>query len=328
MSKIIDISLFEKASSGSVIRLLPLAQTHPFYADYDLVTVAAHAIASRSPLHVSGLSGCGKSHFLNSLLFGPRENFAKVCAGLDVPRWSNIKCHRIYVSSYETPAEIFYRTEVKNFSTEERPQHILNILGEAAADPQVLHVIWLVESGRGISASVQGGFLEVVGASIIREPRGQSFETTNITFVTDSNYAANESGDFLIWDLDQAYARRWTRRMTFGGLTPEQEGMVLRELSPESTDQHIQQVVALAMGIRQKHEEGGLQSVLPPTIDVELDLLDCLRGLAVNPQYLVFNTMLGHCSKRDMDQAETVFAEAFGVRVKTNTPAAEAVGVL
>ncbi|MBN2506299.1 MAG: hypothetical protein JXQ71_06360 [Verrucomicrobia bacterium] len=327
--RIIDITEFEKADSGSVVRLPSLSgDTHPFFADYDLLVVAVHAIACRAALHVSGPSGCGKSHFLTSLLFGPQEHFARVCAVLDMPRWPRLKCHRIFVSSYETPAEVFYRTEVVNFTTEERPQRILSILGEAAADPQTLHVVWLVESGRGVAACVEDGFLEVVGARIIREPRGQTFDTANVTFATDSNYSANEAGEFHIWDRDQAYARRWTRRMTFGGLSPEQEIMVLRELSPGSTETHLQQVMALAMGIRRKHEEGRLQSVLPPTLDVELDLLACLRDLPVNPQFLVFNTLLGHCAKRDRDEADTVFAEAFGVRIQAATPAAEAVGAL
>ncbi len=329
MSRIIDITEFEKASSGSIVRLLPQSNdTHPFYADYDLITVAVDALATRAPLHLSGQSGTGKSHFLNSLLFGPRDNFGRICNGLDLPRWGKIKCHRLFVSTFETPAEIWYRTEVVNFSTEERPQRILEILAEATADSETLHVIWLVESGRGITESVQGAFLEIVGQSTIREPRGQVFDTTNVTFATDSNHSANESGEFAIWDLDQAYGRRWTRRVTFAGLPPEQEAMVLRELAPEATEQQIQQVVALAMAIRQKHSEGALQSILPPTIDAELDLLGCMRRLPVGTRHLVFNTLLGHCSTRDTDEAETVFAEAFGVRVKTNTPAGEAVGVL
>jgi hypothetical protein len=84
----------------------------------------------------------------------------------------------------------------------------------------------------------------------------------------------------------------------------------------------------LATGIRQKHNEGSLTSILPPTIDAELDLLGCMRRLPVSTRHLVFSTLMGHCSKRDIDEAETVFAEAFGIRVKANTPAAEAVGVL
>jgi hypothetical protein len=51
-----------------------------------------------------------------------------------------------------------------NLNTEERRKKILKILSEAAADPKTLQVIWLLESGRGISASVQGGFLDLVGA--------------------------------------------------------------------------------------------------------------------------------------------------------------------
>ena len=89
MSKIIDITEFEKASSGSIVRLLPLPNdTHPFYADHDLVTVAVDALATRAPLHLSGQSGTGKSHFLNSLLFGPRENINRVAERLDLPRWA------------------------------------------------------------------------------------------------------------------------------------------------------------------------------------------------------------------------------------------------
>jgi len=329
MSKIVDISDVDKASSGSVIRLRPLlGQTNSFYADFDSLLLAVHGIATGAPVHLSGPSGTGKSHFLSSLLFGPAENFVRVCTGIDVPRWHRIKCHRIYVSSFETPNEIFYRTEVVNFSTEDRRQPILNILTEAVGDPQTLHVVWLVESGRSISPSIQGGFLEVVGTGIIREPRGEVFQTTNVTFVTDSNYVANESGEFVIVDLDQAYARRWTRRMTFAGLPAEHEAMILRELSPGALAQHIQQVVALCIGVRQKRLEGALQSILPPTIDVELDLLRCLSDLPLSSRSLVFNTVLGHCSKQDQDEAETVYAEAFGVRVRTDSPAAEAVGLL
>jgi MoxR-like ATPase len=329
MSTVVDIMEFAKASSGSVIRMLPVPDdTHPFYADYDLVTVAVDALASRSPLHISGQSGTGKSHFLNSLLYGPQENITRVIEELDLPRWPSIKVHRLFVSSFETPSEVWYRTEVVNFSTEDRPQRILEVLAEAAADSGALHIVWLVESGRGISETVQGAFLEIVGQAMIREPRGQTFQAANITFVTDSNHAANESGEFSIWDLDQAYGRRWTRRMTFRGLTPEQEATVLRELAPDATGQQIQQVVTLAMGIRQKHSEGALQSVLPPTIDAELDLLGCMRRLPVGTRHLVFSTLLGHCATRDRDEAETVFAEAFGIRIKASTPAAEAVGVL
>ena len=329
MSSIIDITEFEKASSGSVIRLLPLSNnTHSFYADYDLITVAVDALATRAPLHLSGQSGTGKSHFLNSLLFGPRENFEMICNSLDLPHWPKIKCHRVFVSTFETPAEIWYRTEVVNFSTEERPQRILDILTEAAADLETLHIIWLVESGRGITESVQGAFLEIVGQRIIREPKGQVFDTKNLTFSTDSNHSANESGEFAIWDLDQAYGRRWTRRVSVAGLDPEQEAMVLGELAPEASEQHIQQVVALALAIRQKHTEGALQSILPPTIDAELDLLGCIQRLPVSTRRLVFCTLLGHCSSRDTDEAEIVFAEAFGIKVKTNTPAGEAIGVL
>ena len=91
----------------------------------------------------------------------------------------------------------------QKFCSEEQ---ILEILTEAATDPETLHVIWLVESGRGVTASVQGGFLEIVGQNVIREPHGETFVTSNVTFVTDSNYAANESGDFVLWDLDQGYA--------------------------------------------------------------------------------------------------------------------------
>ena len=329
MSKIIDIKEFEKASSGSVVQLLAYSNnTHPFYADYDLAAIAVDALCTRAPLHLSGPSGTGKSHFLKCLLYGPRDNFDKICAGLDLPRWSKIKCHQLVVSMFETAAEIWYRTEVENFNTVEQPQQLLKILAEAAANPDTLQIIWLVESGRGITESVQGAFLEVIGEDIIREPHGQMFDASNVTFVTDSNHAANESGEVAIWDLDQAYGRRWTRRVTLEGLTPEQESMVLRELFPEATDQQIQQVVRLARGIRQKHDEGSLQSILPPAIDVELDLLGIMHRLPVGTRRLVFNTLLGHSSKRDKDEADTVFAEAFGVRIKTNTPASEAVGVL
>ena len=82
------------------------------------------------------------------------------------------------------------------------------------------------------------------------------------------------------------------------------------------------------MGIRQKQNEGVLLSIMPPTIDTELYLLGCMRRLPVSTRFLVFSTLMGHCSRREREEAETVFAEAFGVRVKTNTPAEEAVGVL
>ena len=329
MSSIIDVTEFDKANSGCVIRMLPHADDgHPFYADYEQAVVAADALAARAPLHVSGRSGTGKSHFLNSLLLGPEENFSSICRGLDLPVWERVKCHRIFVSLFETPGEVWYRTEVVNFSTEERPQQILEVLHEAATDPTTLHVIWLVESGRGITESVQGGLLELVGQKLVREPRGHTFELSNCTFVTDSNHAANEAGEFVIFTLDQAYGRRWTRRITFDGLDPEQETMVLRELAPGAPDDSIRQVVSLAVLVRQKQSEGALQSILPPTIDAELDLLGCMQRLPLSTRRLVFSTMLGHCASRDMDEAETVYAEAFGVQVKATTPAAEAVGVL
>jgi hypothetical protein len=292
------------------------------------MVVAVDAVTTQAPLHLSSQSGTGKTHFLSSLLFGPRDNINRVAEQLDLPQWPTIKTHRLFVSTFETPSEVWYRTEVVDFSTVDQPQKILQILNAAAAEPETLHVIWLVESGRGTTESVQGAFLEILGQNIIREPRGKTFEATNITFVTDSNHAANESGEFAIWDLDQAYGRRWTRRVDFASLTPEQETAILHELAADATQQQVQQVVTLATAIRQKHSDGALQSILPPTIDAQLDLLGCMNRLPLDVRPLVFSTLLGHCANRDKDEAETVFAEAFGVRVKTNTDAGEAVGVL
>lgn len=329
MSEIVDITDFEKASSGTVIRMKPLTNdNHPFYAAYEPLTIAVHALASRAPLHLSGHSGTGKSHFLNCLLFGPRDNMLNVASCLDLPLWPAIKIHRLFIASYETPAEVWYRTEVVDFSTKERPQPLLDILSDADGDSETLHVIWLVESGRGINASVQSAFLEVVGQRIIREPRGRVLDASNVTFVTDSNHVSNEAGEFAIWDLDQAYGRRWTCRLRFDGLSIEEKVLVLRELCPEAADKQIQQVAVLSMQIQERQREGSLQSILPPTIDVELHLLSCMRRLPVDLRELVFTTILGHCANRDLEEAENVFAEAFGIRVKPDTPAAEAVGVL
>lgn len=330
MSSIIEVEAFDQAGSGSVVRMLPGANdTHAYYADYDLAALAVDALATRSPVHISGPSGTGKSHFLSALLLGPKANFECICSALDLPRWSRIRCHRLHVLMYETPAEVWYRTGVVNFSTEEQPQQLLQVLAEAAGDPEALHVVWLVESGRGISESVQGAFLEVVGQDTVREPRGRTFELTNCTFVTDSNHAANhESREFAIFDLDQAYGRRWTRRLSFDGLAPAQETAVLAELTPQAPPQRITQVVDLATGIRQRQSEGGLRSILPPTIDGELDLLGALCRLQLDPRTLVFSTMLGHCAAGDRDEAEGVFAAAFGISVADGSAAAEAAGTV
>jgi hypothetical protein len=330
MAKIVDVKNFKRASSGCVVRLLAQPHdTHPFYADYDTAVLAVDAIANLQPVHISGASGVGKSHFLNSLLFGPGENFERICQSLNTRQWARRKCHRVFVSMYETPAEVWYRTKVINFTCVDEPQEILRILAEAVEDDEdTLHVVWLVESGRGITEAVQGGFLEVIGQSTIREPKGQVFELSNVAFVTDSNHAANTAGEFAIFDLDQAYGRRFTRRITFRGLSPDQEVAVLKDLVPEATEEQIAQVVSSAMGIRQKHKEGSLRSILPATIDAELDLLSCMRRLPLNDHALVFNTLLGHCAERDAEDAEAVYAEAFGVQVKSSTPVSEAVGVL
>ncbi|MAE63258.1 MAG: hypothetical protein CMJ18_03215 [Phycisphaeraceae bacterium] len=329
MSRIFDIDDFAMASSGSVVRMAQWEhEAHPFYADFGQLALAVDAITTRAPLHLSGKSGGGKSHFLNALLFGPPENFEKVRDSLDLPKWDRIACHRIFISSFEAPSEIWYRTVVKEFSTHDQPQRMLEVLEEAAADRETLHVVWIVESGRGITATVQGGLLEIVGQDTIRDPQGKQFDARNVAFVTDSNHQANESGDFAIHELDQAYGRRWTRRLTFAGLDPEQEARVLRELAADSTEEQVGQVVALAIAIRRKHGENALESVLPPTIDAELDLLGCLRRLPVDSRQTVFNTLLGHCQDQERDEAESIFAEAFGVKVDTDSAAAKAVGVL
>lgn len=328
MNKIFDVKDIGMASSGSFVRISSLPNHHPFYATYDDLVVAVDALAMRSPLHLSGESGSGKSHFLSELLLGPPDAFYEVCRSLGLPRWKGIKCHRIFVSMLETPSEVWYVKEIVNLSTEEREQPILKILEEASKDRDTLHVIWLVESGRGITESVQGAFLEIVGQRTIREPGGKSFDANNVTFCTDSNHAANESGEFAIWDMDQAYGRRWLRRMSFAAFSTDQEAAILSELAPESKEHTISQVATLAGEIRRKHSENTLQSILPPTIDAELDLLGCLRRLPVDPASLVFSTLLGHCSARDLEDAKTVFAGAFGVKLKSDSPATEAVGTI
>lgn len=329
MKTIFDVTDFEKASTGSLVRLHPCAKDgHCYFADYDLAAVVADAIAMQAPLHLSGPSGAGKSHLLNSLLYSSESNLRFICGSLGLPEWPRIKPHRIFVSTYETPGEVWYRTEVVNFTTIEKPQKILDILTEAASDTETLHVVWLVESGRGVSSSIQGGWLEIIGQRVVREPHGVEFELNNVTFVTDSNHAANPSGEFAIWDLDQAYGRRWTRRVTVTPLAPDQEAAVLSELAPEANLQQINQVVSLAVAIRERQLEGGLRHILPPTIDAELDLLGCMLRSPFNTRTSVFFTLLGHCSEEDREEAESAYAEAFGVQVKTDTPAAEAVGIL
>jgi hypothetical protein len=328
MSVVFDVTDFDLASSGSLLRMQPLPNSHAYFADYDIAVLVVDALATLAPVHLSGPSGTGKTHMLNSLLFGPPANFYCISNGLGLPQWPRIRAHRILVSMYETPGEVWYKTGVVRFTTLQQPQKILEVLEEASADPEALHIVWLVESGRGISSAVQGGWLEIVGQRTIREPNGKVFELGNVAFVTDSNHSANVSGEFSIWDLDQAYGRRWTRRINLAALSPDQEAAVLRELAPAATDQQIQQVVSLAVTIRQKHEEGGLRSCLPPTIDAELDLLGCMSRLRQNTRTLVFNTLLGHCASREIEEAETAYAEAFGVQVKTTTAAAEAVGIL
>ena len=329
MSTIYDVTDFERASSGSLVRLQPCSKNgHCYYADYDLAAVTVDAIAMQAPAHLSGQSGTGKTHFLTSLLYSSRVNFECIRDALDLPKWPQLKPHRIFVSTYETPGEVWYRTEVVRFTTVQKQQKILDILTEAAEDPENLHVVWLVESGRGVSSSIQGGWLEIVGQRTVREPNGRMFELDNVTFVTDSNHVANPSGEFAIWDLDQAYGRRWTRRITVSPLSPDQEAAVLHALPPEATEPQIHQVVSLAAAIREKQMEGGLRSILPPTIDAELDLLGCMCRLRLNTRTLVFRTLLGHCVSNEMEEAESVYADAFGVQVETDTPAAQAVGIL
>lgn len=329
MSIIYDIEEFRNAGSGAVVRLRPEAKdTHSYFADYNVAVLAVDAIANLAPLHISGPSGTGKSHFLNSLLFGPRINFYSICNVLDLKLWAKMKCHRIYVSSYEVPSEIFYKDRVVNFSSILEPQEILKVLREAEKDRKTLHVVWLVESGRGITPEVQGGWLEVVGQRVIREPHGQVFQAQNVTFVTDSNHAANRAGEFVIFTLDQSYARRFTRRILHTPLMPEQELEVLRELAPQANPEHVRQVVRLTAALREKQREGLLTSVLPPTIDTEVDLLGTMTRLALDSRTLVFNTILGHVPEEDNEEAENVFAQAFGIEIKANSPAGEAIGVI
>jgi len=327
-----DVSEFASASSGSVIRLLPQPNdSHPYYADRDVLALVVDAINNQAPLHISGESGTGKSHFLNSLMFGPITNFFSVCAGLDQNGWNRFTCHRIFISSYELPSEVWFKTEVVKFSTVERPQKIMEVLRGCQEDPRSLHIIWLVESGRGVSPSVQGGFLEIIGQRTIRAPNGEVLEAGNVTFVTDSNHAANQAGEFAIWDLDRAYGRRFVRRITLEPLTPIQETLVLRELRPNAPPEQIQNIVCLAGAIRAKQREGALVSILPPSIDAELDLLDCMSRmgwLKIDTRKLAFSTLLGHCSEADREETEDVYGEVFGVRVKTSTPAGQAVGIL
>lgn len=328
MSTIYDVTEFAKASSGSLVRLRQSSKSkHCYFSDYDLAALVVDAIATRSPVHLSGASGTGKSHFLNSLLYSP-ANFNHIRNALGLPAWPQLKPHRIFVSTYETPGEVWYRTEVVRFTTVQKQQEILDILTEAADDPDNLHAVWLVESGRGVASSIQGGWLEIIGQLTVREPGGKAFELGNVCFITDSNHVANQAGEFAIYDLDQAYGRRWTRRITVAPLSPDQEAAVLDELAPEATEQQIQQVVLLATEIREKQREGGLRSILPPTMDAELDLLGCMCRLRQNTRTLVFNTLLGHCASNELEDAEGVYGDAFGVQVKTDTPAAEAVGVL
>ncbi|KPK43380.1 MAG: hypothetical protein AMK72_13390 [Planctomycetes bacterium SM23_25] len=329
MTQIVDIEQFETGLSGCVIRMRPRpSDAHPFFADATVAALVADAMAHTKPVHLSGLSGTGKTHFLGSLL-EVGENFDLLCAALDAPRWPQLRMHRIPVGVYETPNEMFYLPRVENFTSVEEPQPVLRALMAAEEDAAALHVVWLEELGRGITPAVQSSLLGLVGEQVIHEPRGRVFELPNVAFVCDSNYAANTAGQFVLYDLDQAVARRWLRRITMVPLALEHEGAVLKEIMPEATDTQVRQVVALAVGIRRKQSEGALRSIVPPTIDAELE---CLRGMCrglADVRTNVFTTLLGHCDpERDTDEAETVYAEAFGVQVKTTTPAGEAVGIL
>ncbi|HPM23696.1 MAG TPA: hypothetical protein PLP66_07300 [Phycisphaerae bacterium] len=327
MRPIVSVTDIARASSGSLVKL---GGRRAYYCEYDTLVSVVDAIQNRTPVHISSESGSGKTHLLNALLFEEHgANFTAVVRGLRQRPWPGLKCFRIFASEHELPRDLWYKTEVRSFTTIEVAQSILAILAEAEQQPDTLFVIWIVEAGRGVSDKIQGAWLEVIGQHPIREPRGREFELDNLTFVTDSNHVANQAGQFAIWDLDHAYGRRFLRRIHLRPLLPEQEAAILRELAPQAKDRHIEQVVNLAAAVRHRQREGALASILPPTLDLELDLLGCLQRLnKVNSRRLVFDTLLGHCSDQDLDDAESVYAQVFGVKVTSSTPAGEAVGIL
>jgi len=53
-----------------------------------------------------------------------------------------------------------------------------------------------------------------------------------------------------------------------------------------------------------------------------------MSRLPLNSRIIVFNTLLGHIRDEDNEEVENIYAHSFGIRIKTNTPAGEAVGVI
>ncbi len=312
---------YRKAGAEDLIELLPAPGGNPLFILKWILESLVYGIASHEFIHLSGPTGSAKTSLIEALYRVP-ENFSHVCNRLGLPV-KLLKVYPVEMAVYETPGELYQRRSLKGGTTYDEPSKLVESLKDAEASTDANYpLVWLREMGRVHSSSVQGGLLDLMTRGHILLPDGNTIRGEFITWISDSNYQAENESTHTLVTLDDALKRRFSMNITLDYLPADLEILVLQHLVRETHASELKRdlivkVVAMGQEIRKHRVEGRLQSVPPPSIYGYLAFLRMAGAMPhLSLQQITQTTLMGNASLEDRKLNHSVFNQVFGLKME------------
>jgi hypothetical protein len=311
---------YRKAGAEDLIELLPAPGGNPLFIMKWVLESIVYGIASHEFIHLSGPTGSAKTSLIEALYRVP-QNFNPICTGLGFPA-KPLRIYPVEMAIYETPGELYQRRALKGGSTYDEMSRLVESLKDAETCTAAQYsLIWLREMGRVHSSSVQGGLLDLMTKGHILLPDGRTINGESITWISDSNYQAENESTHTLVTLDDALKRRFSMNITLDYLPAELEILVLQHLvrqydSFDAKKDLIVKVVAMGQEIRRHRLEGKLQSVPPPSIYGYLAFLRMAKSMPqLSLQHVALTTLMGNASLEDRKLNNSIFNQVFGLKM-------------
>jgi hypothetical protein len=230
--RVFSIKNLSRAGNNDVVELMPVRGQTPLYMVRWILDVLVFGIVHHETIHLSGPTGSAKSSLIEAVCLVP-ENFTAICKGLGLGLMP-IKLYPVEMAIYETPGELYVRRALRDGNTYDEKSKLLTALEEASKlSEECYPVVWLREMGRVHSSSVLGGLLNLMTKGRVALPDGSHFDGSQVAWIADSNYQAENDSTHMLVTLDDSLKSRFSLNLTLDYFSPQHERKILRCLAAE-----------------------------------------------------------------------------------------------
>ncbi|MBU2488892.1 MAG: AAA family ATPase [Proteobacteria bacterium] len=319
---------YEKAGPSDLIALEPPPGGLPICRRKMELVQIVFGMQPGEITHSSGPSGTGKTTVPLYLEKVPK-NWETICRAEGLPA-KPLKLFPVQMSTYESPAECWGQTALRDGSTFQEQSLLVRSMRQAEkmADDHCC-VILLREMGRVASEQVQGGLTDLLIREEIILPDGGRIQGGRYATYMDSNYQDMDEAQHTLSPQEDAIKRRITVNVTMGHLQPTEEAAVLRYVVHNGNGKrgpavdHLEELIGIAVrivqAVREQRREGRLLSIAPPSIyNMHSFVRMCLALPQMNQGDVARATLMGNATAEDLPAVEGVYAEVFGLAADSN----------